>query len=231
MVTSFADGSKTNFEETIVANATGFKVRQRGMSRGLEYRGDIMQIGKIYDIDELREYGGIIDYVVGTPLTKIFVLAEHQDPKQREYLNLYHMGEGPLYSFFVPYHLPHMEVPNSIARVAIFRDSVAPPIEGPVVEVAAIAKRDLKAGEILDEYGMYMTYGEAANVDEMNGRHYLPEGLVEGCKLIRDIAQDAALTYEDVELPPGRLADRLRAEQYRHFCDETWLEARLLQTA
>ena len=231
MVTSFADGSKTNFEETIVANATGFKVRQRGMSRGLEYRGDIMQIGKIYDIDELREYGGIIDYVVGTPLTKIFVLAEHQDPKQREYLNLYHMGEGPLYSFFVPYHLPHMEVPNSIARVAIFRDSVAPPIEGPVVEVAAVAKRDLKAGEILDEYGMYMTYGEAANVDEMNGRHYLPEGLVEGCKLIRDIAQDAALTYEDVELPPGRLADRLRAEQYRHFCDETWLEARLLQTA
>jgi predicted homoserine dehydrogenase-like protein len=231
MVTSFADGSKTNFEETIVANATGFKVRQRGMSRGLEYRGDIMQIGKIYDIDELREYGGIIDYVVGTPLTKIFVLAEHQDPKQREYLNLYHMGEGPLYSFFVPYHLPHMEVPNSIARVALFRDSVAPPIDGPVVEVAAVAKKDLKAGEILDEYGMYMTYGEAANVDEMNGGHYLPEGLVEGCKLLRDIAQDAVLTYEDVELPAGRLADRLRAEQYRHFCDETWLEARLLQTA
>ena len=231
MVTSFADGSKTNFEETIVANATGFKVRQRGMSRGLEYRGDIMQIGKIYDIDELREYGGIIDYVVGTPLTKIFVLAEHQDPKQREYLNLYHMGEGPLYSFFVPYHLPHMEVPNSIARVALFRDSVAPPIDGPVVEVAAVAKKDLKAGEILDEYGMYMTYGEAANVDEMNGRHYLPEGLVDGCKLLRDIAQDAVLTYEDVELPAGRLADRLRAEQYRHFCNETWLEARLLQTA
>ena len=231
MVTSFADGSKTNFEETIVANATGFKVRQRGMSRGLEYRGDIMQIGKIYDIDELREYGGIIDYVVGTPLTKIFVLAEHQDPKQREYLNLYHMGEGPLYSFFVPYHLPHMEVPNSIARVALFRDGVAPPIDGPVVEVAAVAKKDLKAGEILDEYGMYMTYGEAANVDEMNGGHYLPEGLVEGCKLLRDIAQDAVLTYEDVELPAGRLADRLRAEQYRHFCDESWLEARLLQTA
>ena len=231
MVTSFADGSKTNFEETIVANATGFKVRSRGMSRGVEYRGDIMQIGKIYDIDELREYGGIIDYVVGTPLTKIFVLAEHQDPKQREYLNLYHMGEGPLYSFFVPYHLPHMEVPNSIARVALFRDSIAPPLAGPVVEVSAVAKRALKAGEILDEYGMYMTYGEAANVDEMSGGRYLPEGLVEGCRLVRDIAQDAVLTYEDVELPAGRLADQLRAEQYRHFRGENWLEARILETA
>ena len=127
MVTSFADGSKVSFEQAIVANATGFKVRSRGMSRGLEYRGDIMQIGKIYDIDEVRQLGGIIDYVVGTPLTKVYVLAEHTDPKQQVYLNLYNMGEGPLYSFFIPYHLVHFEVPNAIARVVLFRDSVAPP--------------------------------------------------------------------------------------------------------
>ena len=54
MVTSFADGSKISFEQTIVANATGFKVKSRGMSRGLEYRGDVMKIGELYDIDELR---------------------------------------------------------------------------------------------------------------------------------------------------------------------------------
>ena len=65
MVTSFADGTKISCEQAIVANATGFKVKSRGMSRGLEYRGDIMQIGKIYDIEELRQLGGIIDYVVG----------------------------------------------------------------------------------------------------------------------------------------------------------------------
>jgi predicted homoserine dehydrogenase-like protein len=52
----------------------------------------------------------------------------------------------------------------------------------------------------------------------------LPEGLVEGCKLRRDIKKDAVLTYSDVDLPPGRLADRLRAEQYRHFRGESWLE-------
>ena len=45
---------------------------------------------------------------------------------------------------------------------------VAPPLGGTVVEVCAIAKRDLKAGEVLDDYGMYMTYGEAVNVDEMS---------------------------------------------------------------
>ena len=224
MVTSFADGSKISFEQSVVANATGFKVRSRGMSRGLEYRGDIMEIGKIYDIDEVCELGGIVDYVVGTPLTKVFVLAEHTDPKQQMYLNLYKMGEGPLYSFFIPYHLVHFEVPNAIARVALFRDLLAPPLGGPVVEVCAVAKQDLKAGAILDEYGMYMTYGEAVNVDEMSGGRYLPEGLVEGCRLKRDISKDSVITYDDVELPGNRLADRLRAEQYRHFRSETWLE-------
>jgi predicted homoserine dehydrogenase-like protein len=229
MVTSFADGSKISFEQSIVANATGFKVRSRGMSRGLEYRGDIMQIGKLYDIDEARELGGIIDYVVGTPLTKVFVLAEHTDPKQRMYLNLYKMGDGPLYPFFVPYHLVHFEVPSSIARVVLFRDSVAPPIAGPVVEVCAVAKRDLKAGEVLDDYGMYMTYGEAVNTDEMRTQRYLPEGLVEGCRLRKDIQKDAVLTYADVDLPADRIADRLRAEQYSHFNRDTWLEGWLKQ--
>lgn len=223
MVTSFADGSKISFEQAIVANATGFVVRSRGMSRGLEYRDDVMKIGSLYDIDELRRLGGIIDYVVGTPLTKVYCLAEHPDPKQRHYLNLYKMGEGPLYSFFIPYHLVHFEVPNAIARVVLFRDCVAKPLAGPVVEICAVAKRDLQAGEVLDDYGMYMTYGEAVNVGEMSAGRYLPEGLVEGCTLVRDVAKDQVLTYADVRLPPGRLADRLRAEQYRHFRGETWL--------
>jgi len=229
MVTSFADGSKISFEESIVANATGFKVRSRGMSRGLRYDGSILEIQKLYDIDELRALGGIVDYTVGPPLIKVFVLAEHEDPKQRHYLNLYKMGEGPLYPFWTPYHLVHFETPFSIARVVLFGDELAPPLGGPVVEVCAVAKRDLKAGEVLDEYGMYMTYGEAVNAEEMCAGRYLPEGLVEGCKLKRDIPRDQVLTYADVELPEGRVADALRAEQYRHFRGETWLEEHLEQ--
>ncbi|TMA21783.1 MAG: NAD(P)-dependent oxidoreductase, partial [Deltaproteobacteria bacterium] len=54
MVTSFADGSKISFEQAIVANATGFKVRSRGMSRGLKYDGSIMDAPKLYDLEELR---------------------------------------------------------------------------------------------------------------------------------------------------------------------------------
>jgi predicted homoserine dehydrogenase-like protein len=71
---------------------------------------------------------------------------------------------------------------------------------------------------------MYMTYGEAVNTDEMSKGRYLPEGLVEGCVLKKNISKDAVITYDDVKLPPDRLSDKLRAEQYRHFRGETWLD-------
>ena len=81
MVTSFADSSKVSFEQAIIANATGFGVKSRGMSRGLVYNGSIMDIQKLYDIEELRSLGGIVDYTVGPPMIKVFCLAEHPDPK------------------------------------------------------------------------------------------------------------------------------------------------------
>lgn len=219
MVTSFADGTKISCEQSIVANATGFRVLRRGMSRGREFRELPDKLPELYlpILDEIRALGGIIDYTVGTIGTKVYVLAEHPDPKQRHYLELYKMGPGPLYAFWVPYHLVHFEVPNAIARVRLFRDPLAQPLGGPVVEVCAVAKRDLARGEILDEYGNYMTYGEAVNTDEMRHERYLAEGLVEGCALRRDIRRDELIRYDDVELPAGRVADELRAEQYRHF--------------
>ena len=225
MVTSFADGTKISFEQAIVANATGFKVRSRGMSRGLEYRGDVMQIGKLYDIDELRRLGGIIDYVVGTPLTKVYVLAEHPDPKQQHYLNLYKMGEGPLYSFFIPYHLVHFEVPNAIARVVLFRDSLAPPLGWP----GGRGLRRRQAGSEGRRNSRRLRHvhdlrrSRECRRDE-HGSNICPRGWSRAASSKRDIKKDAVLTYSDVELPPNRLADRLRAEQYRHFRGETWLE-------
>ena len=46
---------------------------------------------------------------------------------------------------------------------------------------------------------------------------------MEGCRLTRNMPKDAVITYDDVVLPAGRLADRLRGEQYLKFRGETWL--------
>ncbi|MCS6846154.1 MAG: SAF domain-containing protein [Anaerolineae bacterium] len=219
MVTSFADGTKIAYEQAVVANATGMRVLQRGM-RGFPYTGyvDEPEHIKMYDIDELRACGGAVDYALGAkPGAGIYVLAEHEDPTQHRYLDLYKMGEGPLYCFVTPFHLCYMEVPLSIARAVLFKDAAATPLAGPVVEVVATAKRDLKAGEVLDGIGYYMTYGQCENADVVRIEHLLPMGIAVGCRLKRDIAKDQVITYDDVELPPGRLCDRLREEQNARF--------------
>jgi len=85
------------------------------------------------------------------------------------------------------------------------------------VDVVTTAKVDLSAGDVLDGIGHYMTYGECENADVTHRERLLPLGLAEGCRLRNDVAKDAALTYDDVEIPTGRLIDRLRTEQDRRF--------------
>ncbi|MBE9208079.1 Gfo/Idh/MocA family oxidoreductase [Nostoc sp. LEGE 06077] len=225
MVTSFADGSKISFEQAIVANATGMQVAKRGML-GYDFAGHVDEMTNMYDIDQLKELGGIVDYVVGAkPGPGVFVFATHDDPKQRHYLNLYKLGEGPLYSFYTPYHLCHFEVPLSVARAVLFRDAVMAPIGKPLVDVVTTAKVDLQAGETLDGIGYYMTYGQCENSPIVQAEKLLPMGLAEGCRLKRDIPRDQVLTYDDVELPEGRLCDQLRAEQNAYFASEKVLVA------
>jgi predicted homoserine dehydrogenase-like protein len=218
MVTSFADGTKISFEQATVANATGMRVLQRGMSNGLDWPGHVDELTRHYDVGELRRIGGAVDYVVGAkPNPGVYCLAAHDDPKQRHYLNLYKLGEGPLYSFYTPYHLCHFEVPFSVARVVDFGDAVMQPRAGLMVDVVTVAKADLEAGTVLDGIGGYHTFGTAENADVAAREGLLPMGLSEGARLRRSVRRDEAITRADVELPEGRLADRLRAEQDARF--------------
>ncbi len=217
MVTSFADGTKISFEQAIVANAFDFQVGQRGML-GLDFDGHVDELTREYDYQQLVEWGGVVDYVVGSkPGPGVFILADHDDPKQRHYLNLYKLGEGPLYSFYTPYHLCHFEVPSSVARAVLLQDPVMQPLGGPKVDVVATAKRNLAAGQEIDGLGGYDTYGVAENYSVSRKENLLPIGLAEGCTLKHAVAKDSVLTYADVEVPDGRIGDRLRAEQ-----DERW---------
>lgn len=219
MVTSFADGSKISFEQAIVANATGMRVAKRGMhGPTVEYGTPIQETMALYPLGDILEGPGIVDYVVGAvPSPGVYVFGTIDDPVQKHYLNLYKLGEGPLYCFYRPYHLCHFETPNSIARAVLFKDATLAPLAGPTVEVVAAAKTDLKAGGILDDIGHYMTYGLCENADTTKEEDLLPIGVAPGCKLVRDIPKDQVLTYRDVELPNNRLVDRLRKEQAIQF--------------
>jgi len=215
MVTAFADGSKISFEQAIVASATGMRVARRGMhGPTVETGTPIETVADLYPLEDLTEGPGIVDYVVGAaPNPGVFVLGMHDHPVQQHYLELYKLGPGPLYCFYTPYHLCHFEVPNTVARAAIFGDAAIAPAGPPTVDVVATAKTDLASGTSIDAIGGYMTYGLAENADVTAAERLLPLGVAEGCRLLREVAKDEVLTYDDVELPAGRLADELRAEQ------------------
>jgi predicted homoserine dehydrogenase-like protein len=222
MVTSFADGTKISFENAIVANATGMRVARRGMFGPTVETGTPIQASvDLFPLEELVEGPGIVDYVVGaSPGPGVFVLGTHDDAQQRHYLNLYKLGEGPLYCFFTPYHLCHFEGPTTVVRAVEFGDAAVAPLGPPLVEVVAAAKIDLAAGDAIDCMGGYMTYGLAENAPTARAGDLLPIGLAEGCTVKRTIARDEVLTFDDVDIPEGRLCDRLWREQLDRFADD-----------
>lgn len=227
MVTSFADGSKISFEQAIVANATGMRVGRRGMFGPTVAAGTPIQDAvAALPAESFIDGPGIVDYVVGAaPGPGVFVLGTVEDPVQRRYLELYKLGVGPLYCFHTPYHLCHFEVPTTLARAVLFGDAAIAPAGPPLVEVVATAKIALAQGAVIDGIGHYMTYGQCENAEVVRRDRLLPMGVAEGCRLRREVPKDQVLSYDDVDVPEGRLIDRLRADQDRVFVPSTDVQA------
>ncbi len=211
---SFCDGSKIAFEQAVTANGTGMGVGVRGMF-GPEAQGrPVEEVASLYPAEAMLAGNGIVDYVLGAePGPGIFVIATAEHDRARHTLRYLKMGEGPFYVFHTPFHLCHMEIPASIARAALFRDATLAPVGAPTVDVVATAKTDLAPGDLIDDYGGYKTYGLIENHAPTRRDRLLPMGLAVGCRMKRAVAKDTVLTFDDVELPKDRLADRLRREQ------------------
>jgi len=215
LITSFVDGTKLSMELTVLANATGFGVGKRGMyGPRCSHVKDAL---KFFPEKELLG-GGLVDYLLGAePGTGAFVVAYNKHPVRQQYMKYFKMGDGPFYVFYTPFHLPHLELPVTVARAALFGDATVAPAGGPVCDVVTVAKRDLKAGEVLDGIGGFTCYGLIENSGIFRAENLLPMGLSEGCRLQRDIPMDSPIIRGDVELPEGRLCDALRAEQDVRF--------------
>ncbi|MBP2674448.1 MAG: hypothetical protein H6Q84_1288 [Deltaproteobacteria bacterium] len=215
MITSFADGTKLSMELTVLANATGFRAARRGM---FGHRcAHVKDVLKLFSPEQFRD-GGLVDYVLGAePHTGAFVVGYDDNPIRRQYLNYFKMGDGPLYVFYTPYHLPHVQIATTVARAVLFQDATVAPQGMPVCEVLAVAKRDLRKGEVLDGIGGFTCYGVIDNAEVSRREDLLPMGLSDGCRLKADVPRDRAIAYSDIELPEGRFCDRLKSEQNTRF--------------
>lgn len=210
-VTSFADATKLSMETTVLANATGFGVARRGMVG--PRCGYVRELAQLLPPEAMLA-GGIVDYSVGaSPHTGGFVVVHEENPYKKTQLAYYKLGDGPFYVFYTPYHLPHIQLPSTIARAVIHRDPTVAPAGGPSCEVVTVAKRPLKTGERLDGIGGFCSYGLIENRSTARAINALPIALSEDCVLIRDVAKDEVVSFNDVKMPAPRLSDHLWREQ------------------
>jgi predicted homoserine dehydrogenase-like protein len=216
MITSFADGTKLAVECAILANATGFRTGKRGMYG--PRCAHIREAASLFPTEQLLN-GGLVDFVLGAePGTGAWVIGYNESRVNQKYMEYFKMGEGPFYVFHTPFHLPHLQVLDTIARAALFRDPTVTPLDEPVCDVLAVAKRDLKAGEVLGPVGGFDYYGVLDDANIVQREELLPVGLAEGHRLSSDIRKDHPITYRDVGAPRrDRLCDTLREEQNVRF--------------
>lgn len=215
MITAFADGTKLGMELTVLANATGFRVGRRG-GYGPSAR-DVSEVVRLFPAEQLLG-GGLVDFVLGAaPGTGAWVIGHCDNPIKQQYMKYFKMGDGPFYCFYTPYHLPHVQITTTIARAVLFADATVAPKAGPRTEVVAVAKRDLKEGEALDGIGGFMCYGLIDNAGPGVSDTLLTMGQAEGCRVRRPLARDTPIALADVDVPAGRVCDRLRREQNQRF--------------
>ena len=213
-VASYVDGTKTMFEMTCAANATGCRPMQRGM------KGPQATLENVSEIFALEEDSGItsrlrsVDFVQGSSMAGgVFITVRIEDQRIREDLEYLKVGKGKYYTFFRPYHLWFLEAPISVARAYLHRQTTLVPLDHPVADVLTIAKRDLLPGDVLDDFGGYTFYGmmdEAEKVKELSG---LPVGLAPGAVIMRPVSAGEHLTWDDVKLDEVSRVVQLRRQQ------------------
>jgi predicted homoserine dehydrogenase-like protein len=229
MFNSFLDGSKPSIESSAVSNATGLGVPGNGLlyppasvedipfvTRPKSEGGVLERKGMVEVISSLEADGRTIPYDIRMG---VWVTVEGETDYIRNCFEEYNAHTDPSGRYFTLYkrwHLIGLEVGMSVASVALRAEPTGAAV-GWNADVVATAKRDLRAGELLDGEGGYTVWGKllpAARSMQIGG---LPLGLAHGIKLLRPVKQGQTLGWDDVAVDTGTDAYRLRREMERLF--------------
>ena len=212
MLCEFVDGSKTAVEMCSVANATGLVPDIRGMHGAKATRDTLHQVFCPKSHGGVLNRTGVVDFAIGVH-PGVFVVFTTDQPRLKHGLIQRDMGNGPNYLLFRPYHLCSIEVPLTAAQAVIYGESSGHPLPSPVAECIAIAKRPLKAGDVLDAIGERCYRGSIDTAEAAHRENLVPLGLAKGCVLARDVDGGEPISYGDIEgLPDTPLAHMRRRQ-------------------
>lgn len=195
MLVEFVDGSKTMVEMCAIANATGLVPDVPGMHGPKADRDDMAKVLIPKADGGILNKMGVVDFTVGKGVAPgVFVIVKAEHPRIIERMDDLHIGHGPYYSFFRPYHLTSLEVPLTCARIMLHGKPDMVPLPNPVAEVCAVAKRDLQVGERYDAIGETCYRSYTMTVTDSRAARAVPVGLLEGGMVTVPVKKGELLT-------------------------------------
>jgi predicted homoserine dehydrogenase-like protein len=214
MLVEFVDGSKTMVEMCAIANATGLVPDIPGMHGPKADRDQMVKV-LIPEADGgILHRKGVVDYTVGKGVAPgVFVIVEAEHPRIIERMDDLHIGRGPYYAFFRPYHLTSLEVPLTCARIMLYGKPDMVPMAEPVAEVCAVAKRDLRPGETFDAIGETCYRSFTMTIGDARAKGAVPVGLLEGGRVLAPVKKGELLTRANAAPDPSTNLYRLRQRQ------------------
>jgi predicted homoserine dehydrogenase-like protein len=229
MFNSFLDGSKPAIESTAVCNATGLTPAPYGLlfppasvddipnvMRPKSEGGHLHHKGQVEVISSLETDGRAIPYDIRFG---VFVVFEGETEYIRNCFKEYMVrtdSSGRYACLYKRWHLIGLEVGISVASVGLRSESTGCPT-GFRADVVATAKRDLKAGEMLDGEGGYTVVGRLMPADASLKIGALPLGLAHGVRVLRAVAAGQPVRWTDVAVDESSYAVKVRREMEQLF--------------
>lgn len=229
MFNSFLDGSKSAIEMTAVCNATGLIPQDAGLQFPSASRFELADICKPSSAGGVLTRSGTTEVV--SSLTRAgetvahhlamgtFVVIQAGSDYARQCLREYHMlpdKTGQYGALYRPTHMIGLELGVSIASVALRGEPTGQPVCFSS-DVVAIAKRDLKIGELLDGEGGHCVFGRQMPSEKSLSARTVPLGLSAGMRLVRNVASGQMLCRDDVDIGTADEATLARDEMVSAF--------------
>jgi predicted homoserine dehydrogenase-like protein len=224
MFNSFLDGTKSAIEMAAVANATGLTPAPHGLEFPPCGVDDLARVLRPRDAGGALHHSGQVEVVSsvernGTPVFRdlrwgVYVVFEGASDYVRKCFKEYGLltdDSGRYSAMYKPYHLIGLELGISVASVGVRNEPTGAP-QALIGDVVATAKRDLRAGEMLDGEGGYTVYGKlmpAADSLRLGG---LPLGLAHGSKLLKPVKAGEPVRWDDVAFDAADRTVQFRRE-------------------
>ena len=211
MFNSFLDGTKSAIEMAAIANACGLHVPAQGLTFPPCGVDDLPHVMRPREQGGVLEKSGVVEVVSslerdGRPVFRdlrwgVYVVLEAPNDYAADCFKQYGVktdASGRYAAMYKPYHLIGLELNISVLSAALRREPTGQAFDFRG-DVASVAKRHLRAGEMLDGEGGYTVWGKLMPAAASLKAGALPIGLAHRVKLKNDVAHGAVVRWSDVE--------------------------------